>query len=103
VWADPDYYVNWGTFAIEDAYNFISYSNPTLDDLYERGRETLDVDERKAIYGEIQEILAEEQPIIFLDWPQALSGINTAVQGHSAAGTTPPTLLWNVEEWTVNR
>ncbi len=103
VWADPDYYVNWGTFAIEEAYNFISYSNPALDALFEQGRETLDPEGRKEIYWEIQEILAEEQPIIFLDWPDALSGISVKVQGYSKEGTTPPTLLWNVEEWTVGK
>jgi peptide/nickel transport system substrate-binding protein len=102
VFFDPDYYVTWSTWAIDGAYNFVSYTNPELDALLEKGRETLDPEERKNIYWQVQEILAEEQPIIFLDWPSALNGVNAKVQGYSEEGATPPTLLWNIEEWTVS-
>jgi peptide/nickel transport system substrate-binding protein len=102
VFYDPDYTVTWSTWAIDAAYNFVSYSNPALDDLLAKGAATLDPEQRKAIYWQVQDILAEEQPIIFLDWPSALNGVSANFQGYSPDGTTPPTLLWNIEEWKVS-
>jgi peptide/nickel transport system substrate-binding protein len=102
IFYDPDYWVTWSTWAIDGAYNFVSYSNPDLDALLEEGRATMDPEGRKQIYEQVQEILAEEQPIIFLDWPSELRGVRTNFSGYSPDGTTPPTLFWNIEEWTVN-
>jgi len=101
VFTDPDYSVNWSTAAIDNAYNFVSYSNKALDALFEKGRATLNPDERKAIYAQVQDILAEEQPIIFLDWPSALNGVNAKFQGYSKENTSPPTFVWNLATWTV--
>ena len=42
------------------------YSNPRVDELIEEGRSTLDQAKRKAIYDEIQQILAEDLPYINL-------------------------------------
>lgn len=103
VFFDPDYWVTWSTWAIDGAYNFVSYSNPELDALLEKGRATMDPQERKQIYWQVQDILAEEQPIIFLDWPTALLGVRANFAGYSPDGTTPSTLFWNIEEWTVKQ
>ncbi|MBV7340076.1 hypothetical protein KFU94_70100 [Chloroflexi bacterium TSY] len=47
--------------------NMGSYSNPEVDALLEQGRTTVDVDERKEIYDQIQAIIHDEQPVSY-DW-----------------------------------
>jgi peptide/nickel transport system substrate-binding protein len=42
------------------------YSNPELDRLVEQGRRTLDQQERKRIYAEVQRILARDLPYVNL-------------------------------------
>ncbi len=59
------------------------YRNPKIDELTEKGRLTVDVEERKKIYGDIQKILAEELPYIFLWYPHNIVVMNKRVQGFS--------------------
>jgi peptide/nickel transport system substrate-binding protein len=63
---DPDifeYAFYTGSFAPKRG-NRGYYSNPRVDRLIEEGRQTLDQEKRKAIYAEIQSILAQELPYI---------------------------------------
>ena len=65
---DPDIFehiFDSGSFAPRRA-NRTFYSNPRVDDLIREGRSTLDEHKRKAIYGEIQQILARDLPYINL-------------------------------------
>ena len=65
---DPDMFENvfaTTSFAPKRA-NRTFYSNPRVDALIREGRSTLDQQKRKAIYDEIQQILAEELPYINL-------------------------------------
>jgi peptide/nickel transport system substrate-binding protein len=65
---DPDifeYAFATASFAPKRA-NRTFYSNPRVDDLIREGRSTLDQQKRKAIYDEIQQILAEDLPYINL-------------------------------------
>jgi peptide/nickel transport system substrate-binding protein len=47
-------------------FNDCEYINPEVDQLLEAGRKTYDTEERKVIYAQIQQILNEELPYIFL-------------------------------------
>src|SRR5271165_2106574 len=65
---DPDifeYVFDSASFPPKRA-NRTFYSNPRVDELIREGRTTLDQKKRKVIYGEIQQILAEELPYINL-------------------------------------
>ena len=65
---DPDIFENLfatASFAPKRA-NRTFYSNPRVDELIQEGRSTLDREKRKAIYDEIQQILAEDLPYINL-------------------------------------
>jgi peptide/nickel transport system substrate-binding protein len=57
------------------------YVNPRIDKLTEQGRLVLDVQERKKIYSEIQKILAEELPYIYLWYPHNIVVMNKRVHG----------------------
>lgn len=75
---DPDLY---DYFHTRGPLNQIFYSNPTVDELLERGRAVADQAERAAIYAELQKILAEEQPSIILYYPTEVRASNVRVQG----------------------
>ena len=65
---DPDMFENvfaTASFAPKRA-NRTFYSNPRVDALIRQGRSTLDQGKRKAVYDEIQQILAEDLPYINL-------------------------------------
>jgi len=65
---DPDifeYVFDTASFPPKRA-NRTFYSNPRVDELIREGRTTLDQQKRKAIYAEVQQILAEELPYINL-------------------------------------
>lgn len=96
---DPDQYDMWHSSKTgEQEFNFIGYRNPKVDDLLERGRRTFDQDERKAIYGELQDILAWEQPYIFLFIGDSLPAIQNRVQGVQLAEAG---IGYNFEDWWI--
>ena len=68
-----------------DAGNLVFYSNPEVDRLLDEGRQTADFEERKAAYFEVQEILAEEVPII-----TTLYDLFGNVYDETRAGPPPP-------------
>jgi peptide/nickel transport system substrate-binding protein len=59
----PDQYELYHTAAAEDGYNFFGFSDPEVDRLLERGRESFDREEREAIYRALQGRLVELQPL----------------------------------------
>lgn len=64
---DPDNYSTWhSSQRSEGQYNFTGYSNPEVDRLLEQGRTEFDMNKRKKIYRRLHEILADEQPYLFL-------------------------------------
>ncbi len=79
---DPDQYELWHSEHTKPGrLNPIGYSNPEVDRLLEAGRRTFDREARKRIYWRFQEIMAEEQPYVFLYVPQALFAIHKRVKG----------------------
>jgi len=67
---DPDQYFMWHS---TQATNFTRYKNTRIDSLLERGRQTLDMEERKSIYQEFQQFLLEDPPAIFLRYLERFS------------------------------
>ena len=96
---DPDIYDVWHSSKTgPDELNFISYKNDEVDRLIERGREVFDQQERKRCYDRIQEILAEEQPYLFLYVPDALPIISARFRGIDPA---PQGITHNFIKWYV--
>jgi peptide/nickel transport system substrate-binding protein len=96
---DPDQYLIWhSSHTGPDELNHISYRNPKVDELLEAGRRTFDQEKRKAIYGELQEVLAEDQPVIFLYVPDALPVVSARVRGIEPA---PAGITYNFAKWYV--
>lgn len=61
--------------------NRTGYSNPKVDDLLAEGRRVTDPAKQKEIYGEVQEIVWNEQPFIFLWYQTQALGVSNKVQG----------------------
>jgi ABC-type transport system substrate-binding protein len=54
--------------------------------------------QRKKLYDRVQEILAENQPMIFLASPDILVGAKNSL-GNIHTAVLEPYLLWNVEQF----
>jgi ABC-type transport system substrate-binding protein len=81
--------------------NYGRYSNERVDELFELGAATADLDERREIYTELAQILNDELPWIFLYSPYTLHAVNTRVSGYEGPGYTN-NKFWNVQDWTVS-
>lgn len=61
--ADPDQYPLWHS---NQNTNITQYKNTRIDALLERGRTTIEANDRRAIYQEFQQFFLEDAPVIFL-------------------------------------
>ncbi len=96
---DPDQYDIWHSSKTkEKEFNFVTYNNPGVDDLLEKGRRTFDIEKRKKAYYRIQEILAEEVPYIFLYVPDATPIVHARVKGIKPS---PIGISYNLPKWYV--
>jgi len=96
---EPDLYDVWHSSKTgPQELNFISYKNEEVDGLIVKARETFDQALRKRCYDRIQEILAEEQPYLFLYVPDALPIIHARIRG---VETAPLGIGWNFIKWYV--
>jgi len=96
---DPDQYPIWHSSQTgPDQLNQISYANPEVDALLEKGRTTCTQKDRVPIYHRIQEILAEDQPLIFLYFNDALPAVSSRVRGIKPE---PSGISYNFIDWFV--
>jgi peptide/nickel transport system substrate-binding protein len=81
--------------------NFTSYHNPELDRLLEEAVAIpgCPVDERATIYGDIQQILAEERPVDFLVTPNRHVLVADRLHGVEPGPFAP--LTWNITGWRL--
>ncbi|MGH7301021.1 MAG: peptide-binding protein, partial [Candidatus Rokuibacteriota bacterium] len=96
---DPDQFVVWHSSQRgPDQMNRTGYANPEVDALLEAGRASCVRSERVRYYHRIQEILAQDLPMIFLYTADALPVVAARVHGVSPA---PAGILHNFTEWYV--
>jgi len=96
---DPDKnYTWWHSSQINGGFNVFSYRNKEVDELLERGRTTLDKEERSRIYHQFQREIHEDPPGIFLFWRDHLIGIHERFRG---VRISPAGILSNINEWYV--
>lgn len=94
---DPDgasiFYKSDGNF------NYMGYSNPTVDQLFEQGKKETDPAKRKAIYDELQRIWQEDLPMLTLysDYEVLAVSKKVKVGEPKFFGT-----FYNVHEWDLH-
>jgi len=96
---DPDQYEVWHSSKMgPDDLNRIGYANPEADEMLEKGRASCVEAARKKYYDRFQEILAEDQPIVFLYFRDALPVISSRIRGIIPS---PNGIRHNFNEWYV--
>jgi peptide/nickel transport system substrate-binding protein len=96
---DPDQYAIWhSSQSGPEQLNAVSYANPEVDALLEKGRASCHQKERVATYHRIQEILAEDQPYIFLYFQDTLWAVTSRVRGIKPE---PAGITYNFIDWFV--
>jgi peptide/nickel transport system substrate-binding protein len=76
-----------------NAHNRWRYRSARVDELTALGRRTMDRERRREIYGEVQEILARDLPVIPLWHEDNLAVRNVSVSGY---GLYPSASLWGL-------
>jgi peptide/nickel transport system substrate-binding protein len=80
---------HYGTDQIRKGTHFVNssrYSNPKLDKLLSDGAKEPDATKRSAIYKEIQEILANDMPVVNLHEMKFVTVFNSKLKGHDVSG-----------------
>ncbi len=107
---DPDAYLFFHSEAGVDeqgnlvGFNDVEYDNSRVDELLELGRTTMDHDARVEIYREIQELLNEELPYVFLYSQDLVTAMAKHVEGVTMSDIGP--LFpeeWYVETETITK
>jgi peptide/nickel transport system substrate-binding protein len=98
---DPDQYVVWhSSQSGPDQLNHISYANPEVDRLLEAGRTSCVQAERVKYYHQLQEVLAEDLPLVFLYFADALPVVASRIHGIDPG---PNGIRWQSFKWFVPR
>ena len=78
--------------------NAVGYINPEVERLFQEGGATYDPAVRKEKYGEVQRILSEDAPYVFLYYSKARNGQNIRIQGIEPK---PIGIGWNSNDWYI--
>jgi ABC-type dipeptide transport system, periplasmic component len=65
--SDPDQYFFW--HSTQKLGNIGDYKNVKVDLLLEKGRSTIDIQEREKIYFDFQKVITDDSPALFLYYP----------------------------------
>jgi peptide/nickel transport system substrate-binding protein len=98
---DPDAYSIWHSSQYPRGFNFVKYNNSEVDKLLVEGRTTIKKDQRRKIYRQLWNLIAADQPYIFLWYPKTVSGIRERVGGLSKPG--PAGMFLHLEKVFVKK
>lgn len=104
VGVDPDPYPFWhSSQSFDPGLNLAIFYNKQVDQLLEEARQTHDEEQRRIKYLHFQNILAEEQPAIFLYNPFYIYALPNNVKGFALERISIPSDRFHgVEEWYTN-
>ncbi len=92
---DPDLYDHYFS---ESAQNRWAYKNPQLDELLVQARSEADRAKRVQLYHEIQKLIAEDLPVIYLYYPRELQAVSKRTKGLPLIGYRDA-LTWMEKVW----
>lgn len=78
--------------------NYVAYNNPRIDELLDAGLKEPDHEKRKEIYFEIQDILAEDVPYLFVYFYNDIVAVPTRLENFKP-NPTQANNTWNIFEW----
>ncbi len=68
--------------------NYNSYSNPQVDKLAAQARATFSTTKRNQLYAQIQQLIGEDAPFVFLESAEWLAGVGTRLHNYQYRGET---------------
>ncbi len=87
---DPDTSKNlWQTKMYDQGRNYVGYSNPEVDELFEKGAREFDFEKRRKIYQRIHELIAQDQPYTFLLFRRDFWAFSKRVRGFAFSPRNP--------------
>lgn len=84
----------YALFHSKSRSNFFKYSNTRVDRLLEQARQTMEVWERRKLYQDVQQIIVNEIPAVFLSHPSMGYAIRERVKNFK----TDPTMIVRLNE-----
>jgi peptide/nickel transport system substrate-binding protein len=81
--------------SLNEGETYANWLNPELDGLVKQVATTVDIEERAALYGEIQQIMRDDPPFIYLYYPEAFEGVRTRVVNYQPR-SAEQYFLWDV-------
>ncbi|GAB4527645.1 MAG: peptide-binding protein [Anaerolineae bacterium] len=91
---------NPGFDRVGSGFNFISYNNPEMTQLFEDALLVpgCDIEERKAIYAQIQQMQHDDLPYLFIYAPKTVIAVSSDI---TEFNPFPEALFHNVSRWTA--
>jgi len=80
----------------EGKFNFTNYSNPELDKLLEEGTKETEFEKRFEIYSQVQKIVIDDAPYIYLYIPKVVNAWRSYVKGYDVR---PDQAVQFVDTW----
>ncbi|MDP2709206.1 MAG: ABC transporter substrate-binding protein [bacterium] len=101
--ADPDPYVFWHSSQIgQSGLNLADYANKEADKLLEDGRLSNDPEVRREKYKKFQEIIAEDEPAVFLYSPNYIYVQSKKIKGFGVTSIILPSDRFSgLDQWYV--
>ncbi|MDT8900731.1 peptide ABC transporter substrate-binding protein [Anaeroselena agilis] len=105
---DPDNASLWHSRNIPSAgnryqgQNYAGWRNPEVDGLIEQGARLVDVEARRQAYLRIQELIAQEAPVIPLYFRSNVDAVRDTVVNYKPNPTQAGN-LWNAREWGLTK
>ncbi len=81
--------------------NYMNYANPQLDALLTQAKQTLDVEQAKPIYAEIQRLIMDEVPMHYAWYRPFLHAVHKRFAGYTESAAYG--LFHTLEDWTVTQ
>ena len=96
---DPDPSV---TLRSDGGQNWNSFENARVDELIDLGLQTVVPEERQAYYHEIQQIVVEEVPMLYLQWDDWYNVFTSRVQGLPDSANDAFSIYYNgLHQWSL--
>ena len=97
---DPDEYRSYfdSAFMPPNGYNFVSYSNPVIDELFDKELSQTNQEERTATFHEIAKTLSDEQPWIPIYGQKTVFASNTKIDGFNPDFRG---VSFNAKDWSL--
>lgn len=97
---DPD---PSSTLRSDGGQNWNSFENTRVDELIDLGLKTVDPEQRREYYHEIQQIVAEEVPMLYLQWDDWYNVFTSRVKGLPESANDAFSIYYNgLHEWWLD-